>query len=148
MTVSNHLFQKVFKLFFSLRLGKAAHHNFCHFLPQFLQGFPPSRPVWLFYPSFLFYFHDFMHIFMHLRDIFETFGIWVFCWFKAYFLKLIFGFCWDIVIFMFVIDYFDQFGVIWKIENSRVYVEFDLGILFNWVEIDKIGLLFWYNWSF
>ena len=38
--------------------------------------------------------------------------------------------------------------VLWKIENSRVYVESNLGILFNWVEIDKIGLLFWCNWSF
>ena len=28
-----------------------------------------------------------------------------------------------------------------KIENSRVCFESDLGILFNWVEIDEIGLL-------
>ena len=144
----NIFFKKVFKLFFSLRIGKDSLQFFCRFPPKSLQGFPPSKPVRPFYPSFWFYFHVFMHIFLHLKDIFETFEIWDFCWFKACFLKFIIGFCWDIVIFIFVIDYFDQFGVIWKIENSRVYVEFDLGILFNWVEIDKIGLLFWYNWSF
>ena len=99
-----HLFQKVFQLFFSLRLGKAAHHIFCCFLPQFLQGFPPSRPVWLFYPSFLFYFHDFLHFFMHLGDIFGPLYFWDFWWFKACFLKLIIGFWWDIGIFMFGID--------------------------------------------
>ena len=64
-------FSKVlFKLFFSLRLGKAALRFFCRFLPQFLQGFPSSKPVRPFYPSFLFYFHVFMHIFMHLKGIF------------------------------------------------------------------------------
>ena len=75
-------FSKVlFKLFFSLRLGKAALHIFCRFLPKLLQGFPPSRPVRPFYPSFCSYFHIFMHIFMHLKDIFGTFEIWDFCWF-------------------------------------------------------------------
>ena len=97
-------FSKVlFKLFFSLRLGKTTLQIFCHFLPQFLQGFPPSRPVRPFYPSFCSYFHIFMHIFMHLKDIFGTFESWDFCWFKACFLKLIIGFCWDIVVFMIVV---------------------------------------------
>ena len=54
---------------------------------------------------------------------------------------MIIGFCWDIVIFMIVVGKFDQFGVLWRIENSRVYVKSDLGILFHWVEIDEIGLL-------
>ena len=99
-----HFFQKVFQLFFSLWLGKAAHHIFCRFLPQFLQGFPPSRPVRLFYPSFLFYFHDFMHFFMHLGDIFGPLYFWDFWWFKACFLKLIIEFWWDIGIFMFGVD--------------------------------------------
>ena len=100
----NIFFKKVFQLFFSLQLGKAALHIFCRFLPQFLQGFPPSRPVRPFYPSFWFYFHVFMHIFMHLGDIFGTFDFWDFWWFKACFLKLIIGFWWDIVIFMIGVD--------------------------------------------
>ena len=63
-------FQKFFfKLFFSLQLGKAAQRFFCHFLPQFLQGFPPSRPIWPFYLSFCSYFH----VFMHLKGIFRPF---------------------------------------------------------------------------
>ena len=44
--------------------------TFCCFLPQFLQGFPPSKPIRPFYPSFWFYFHIFMHFFMHLKGIF------------------------------------------------------------------------------
>ena len=72
LTISKHLFQKFFNFFsLSLRLGKAALKIFCRFLPQFLQGFPPSRPVRPFYPSFWFYFHVFMHIFMHLKGIFR-----------------------------------------------------------------------------
>ena len=63
-------FSKVFQLFFSLQLGKAALRIFYHFPPKFLQGFPPSRPVRPFYISFWFYFHVFMHIFMHLKGIF------------------------------------------------------------------------------
>ena len=96
--------KKDFQLFFSLRLGKDSLQFFCRFLPQFLQGFPPSRPVRLFYPSFLFYFHNFMHFFMHLWDIFEPLYFWDFWWFKACFLKLIIGFRWDIVIFMIGVD--------------------------------------------
>ena len=95
-----HLFQKVFQLFFSLRLGKDSLQFFCRFPPKFLQGFPFSRPVWLFYPSFLFYFHDFMH----LRVIFGPLYFWDFLWFKPCFLKLINGFCWDMVIFVIGID--------------------------------------------
>ena len=60
-------FSKVFQLFFSLRFGKAALRIFCRFPPKFLQGFPPSKPVRPFYPSFCFYFH----VFMHLKGIFE-----------------------------------------------------------------------------
>ena len=100
----NIFFKMFFKLFFSLRLGKAALQIICRFLPQFLQGFPPSKPVRPFYPSFWFYFHVSMHIFMHLKGIFGPPWIRDFCWFKANFLKLIIGFCWDIVIFMIVVD--------------------------------------------
>ena len=66
------IFFKKFFNFSSLWLVKTAHHIFCRFLPQFLQVFPPSRPVWLFYPSFfvLFsWFHAFFHAF---RGYFRT----------------------------------------------------------------------------
>ena len=63
LTDSNTFSKVFFKLFFSLRLGKATQRFFCRFLPQFLQGFPPSRPVRPFYPSFCSYFHIFMHFF-------------------------------------------------------------------------------------
>ena len=85
-------FSKVFQLFFSLRLGKVALQIFCRFPPKLLQGFPPSKPVRPFYPSFWFYFHSFMHIFMHLKGIFGPPWIWDFCWFKAYFLNWSLGF--------------------------------------------------------
>ena len=94
--VSKTSFSKVFQLFFSLRLGKVALHIFCRFLPKFLQGFPPSRPVRPLYPSFWFYFHVFVHIFMHLKGIFGPLYFWDFWWFKACFLKLIIGFWWEI----------------------------------------------------
>ena len=141
----NIFFKKVFQLFFSLRLGKAALHIFCHFLPQFLQGFPPSRPVRPFYPSFWFYFHVFMHIFMHLGDIFGTFDFWDFWWFKACFLKLIIGillYSWLVLINLINLGFYE------KLKFLGFMLESDLGILFNWVEIDEIGLLFWCNWSF
>ena len=99
-----NILSKSFSLFFFLRLGKDSLQFFCRFPPKFLQGFPFSRPVWLFYPSFLFYFHVFMHFFMHLRDIFGPLYFWDFWWFKACFLKLINGFCWDMVIFMIGVD--------------------------------------------
>ena len=64
-------FSKSFSTFsLSLRLGKAALKIFCRFLPKFLQGFPLSRPVRPFYPSFWFCFHVLMHFFMHLKGIF------------------------------------------------------------------------------
>ena len=69
LTVSKHHFQKVFQLFFSLRLGKAALRFFCRFLPQFLQGFPSSKPVRPFYPSFWFYFHAFKGHFQTSIDL-------------------------------------------------------------------------------
>ena len=69
LTDSN-TFSKVFSNFsLSLWLGKAAQRFFCRFLSQFLQGFPPSRPVRPFYPSFCSYFH----VFMHLKGIFGPF---------------------------------------------------------------------------
>ena len=66
-------FSKSFSTFLLSPTWQGFPTIFCHFLPQFLQGFPPSRPVRPFYPSFLLYFHVFMHIFMHLGDIFGIF---------------------------------------------------------------------------
>ena len=66
----NLLFQNFFN-FFSLSPTWQGNTNiFCRFLPKFLQGFPPSRPIRPFYPSLCSYFHVFMHFFMHLKGIF------------------------------------------------------------------------------
>ena len=139
MTVSKTFFSKSFSTFLlSPTWQGSTSHFFCRFLPQFLQGFPPSRPVRLFYPSFLFYFHDFMYFFMHLGDIFGPLYFWDSWWFKACFLKLIVGFWWDIGIFMFGVDYFDQFGALWKIENFRVYA---------WIQFGDFVKLSWNWWN-
>ena len=53
-------------------------HFFCCLRFVFLQGFPLSKPVSLFYPSFCILFHVFMHKFMHFFAIFRTFKIGVF----------------------------------------------------------------------
>ena len=94
------LFQNFFNFSLSLRLGKAPLKNFCHFSLKFLQGFSLTRPVRPLYPSYCFYFHDFMHNLIHFKGIFETFQIWDFCWINPLFLKLIIGFCFYIDIFM------------------------------------------------
>ena len=88
------IFFKTFSNFsFSLQLGQAHSSNFCCFPLKFLQGFPLSKPVSPFYPSFCIYFHVFMHKFMHFVGIFGPIQIWGFWWFKPSFLKLIIGFC-------------------------------------------------------
>ena len=52
LTRSNHFFKKFSNLFLSLRLGKSPQRIFCHFSPNFLQGFSLPKPVCLYYPSF------------------------------------------------------------------------------------------------
>ena len=100
LTDSN-TFSKTFSNFsLSLRLGKGPLKIFCCFSFKFLQGFSLSRPIRPLYPSFCFYFHDFMHKLMHFKGIFGTFKIWDFCWINPLFLKLIIGFCFYIDIFM------------------------------------------------
>ena len=100
LTDSN-TFSKLFSNFsLSLRLGKAPLKIFCLFSLKFLQGFSLTRPVRPLYPSFCFYFHDFMHKLMHFKGIFRTFQIWDFCWINPLFLKLIIGFSFYIDIFM------------------------------------------------
>ena len=63
-------FKSYFQTFLLSPTWQGCTKIFCRFLPQFLQGFPPSKPIRPFYPSFWFYFHVFMHIFMHLKGIF------------------------------------------------------------------------------
>ena len=148
MTVSNHLFQKVFKLFFSLWLGKAAHHIFCGFFPQFLQCFPPLRPVRPFYPSFLYYFHDFMH-FLCIKGIFLDLSIFgIFDDSRLVFWNWSLGFDGILVYSWLVLINLINLGLYEKLKILGFMLESDLGILLNWVEIDEIGLLFWCNSSF
>ena len=100
LTDSN-TFSKLFSYFsLSLQLGKAPLKIFCRFSLKFLQDFSLTRPVRPLYPSFCFYFHDFMHKLMHYKGIFETFQNWDFCWINPLFLKLIIGFYFYINIFM------------------------------------------------
>ena len=89
LTFSNLLFKKVFKLFLSLRIGQGSPKIFCHFPPDFLQGFPLYKLVSPFCPSFCILFH----VFMHFIGYFRNFSNWDFCWFKSLFLQLIIGLC-------------------------------------------------------
>ena len=69
LTHSKHFFKSFSNFPLSLRLGKAPLRIFCHFQPNFLQGFSHLRLVRPLYPSFCFYFHDFMHKLMHFNGI-------------------------------------------------------------------------------
>ena len=69
LTDSNIFFKSFLKLFSFSPTWQANTKIFCRFLPKFLQGFPPSRPIRPFYPSFCSYFH----VFMHLKGIFGPF---------------------------------------------------------------------------
>ena len=82
-------FQKGFQTFSLSPNWTRLAHNFCRFLPDFLQGFSLHKPVSPFCPSFWILFHVFMHFFRY----FWNFSNWDFCWFKLLFLKLIIGFC-------------------------------------------------------
>ena len=94
-------FKTLFQTFLSLSDLARLHWGFFVVFNQILckvflsQGRPRSL-----YPSFFFYFHDFMHKLMHFNGIFGTFHIWDFCWINPLFLKLIIGFYSYIVIFM------------------------------------------------
>ena len=72
LTYSNYFFKTFSNFSLSLRLGKVAQRFFCRFLPKFLQGFSPSRPVRPSYPSFCSYFHVFMHFFHAFKWYFRT----------------------------------------------------------------------------
>ena len=135
------LFQIFFKFSSLSSTWQGSTEDFLSFSTKFLQGFSLTRLVRSLYPFFCFYFHDFMHKLMHFNGIFGTFQIWGFCWINPLFLKLIIGFCWYTVVFMIFVEKLDQFGALWELENSRACIEPDLGILFDWVKIDEIGLL-------
>ena len=83
-----HFFKKFSPLFLSIRLGQGKSSLFCRFRSVFLQGFPLSKPISPFYPSFCILFHVFMHKFMHFIGIFGTFQIGVFWWFKTIFSEI------------------------------------------------------------
>ena len=54
---------------------------------------------------------------------------------KPCFMNLINGFCCYNAVFMIYIGWFDQFGDLWKIKNSRACIEPDLGILLNLMKL-------------
>ena len=88
LTDSNTFSKVFFQTFLSLSDLARQHKAFCRFLPKFLQGFPPSRPIRRFYPSFCSYFHVFMHFFMHLKGIFGLFYSWDFLLIQCYFFEI------------------------------------------------------------
>ena len=57
LTCSNTFLKSFQTLSLSIRSVKAPINIFCRFLPFFLQGFSPLRPVRHFYPSFCIYLH-------------------------------------------------------------------------------------------
>ena len=84
----NILFKKFFNFSSLSDLARILYNFFCRFPPKFLQGFPPSRPVWLFYPSFLVYFHFFMHFFHAFRGYFRNFWFLGFLMIQGLFSKI------------------------------------------------------------
>ena len=124
-------FSKLFQTsFFSLQFRQAQFLIFCRFQPNFWLVFPLPRPVWPYNPFFFIYFQFYMHFFMHWRVIFRLCIFWGFWCLKPYFVKLINGFCCYIVMFLIYDGKFDQFGVLWWIQNSRACIEPELGFLF------------------
>ena len=101
---------------------------FCRFPSKFSQGFWRLVLVRPFYP----FFFSLISFFMHFR---ETFGpnnfwdLWCLRWFLS---KLINGFLLLDDVNMFLMVYFDQFGELGRIGNSRAWNSTKLGILFNW----------------
>ena len=145
------MFIHFFKNFQTLSLYiwsvKGSKQDFCRFPPNFLQGFPSTRAVRLFCPFFFIYF-----MFSCIKSCFfwgnfEPLRFWDFCWFKPYLLKLINEFLLgDVINIIFGVQ-FDQFVVLWEIENSRAWNYSIWGFCSNWVLIDEIILLDWLIWS-
>ena len=84
-----------------------------------MQGFSPTRPIRLLYPSFCSYFHDFMHF----NGIFGLFQTWDFCWFNVIFLKLIIGFVgillytWSLLVNLINLGFCDQLKILGFVLN-------------------------------
>ena len=77
LTYSTHLFQKISNFSLSLSLSptrQGSTANFCHFPPNFLQGFSLHKPVCPYYPFFCIVFHVFMHYFMFFLGKFSDYA--------------------------------------------------------------------------
>ena len=128
----SYTFSKIFKLSLSIRSVIGSKQDFCRFPPKFLQGFPSTRQVRLFCPffSFILCFQALNHAFW---GNFKPLRFWDFCWFKSCFLKLINEFLLGDVINKIFGVQFDQFVVLWEIENSRAWNYPIWGFCSNWV---------------
>ena len=73
LTDSN-TFSKLFSNFSLSLTWQGSTEDFLSFSLQFLQGFSLTRPVRPLYPSFCFYFHDFMHKLMQFLGNFWNFS--------------------------------------------------------------------------
>ena len=113
---------------------------FCLFLSQSFKGFSPKHLVRLFWPSFLFVLHAFMHFHQKISK-FQT--------------KRILGFLMILVILIQFVGWVfvhasykhDSHALIskfsWFVQNFeiRVYMFLrNLGILFNWIKLSKISI--------
>ena len=141
------LFQNVFKLSSFSPTWQGSTEDFFSFSTKFLQGFSLTRPVRPLYPSFCFYFHDFMHKLMNFKGFSELFKFGIFVESILFFGNWSLGFASILIYSRYILVSLINLGFLWTTENSRVCIESNLGILFNWVKIDEIGLLNWCNWS-
>ena len=140
------LFQNFFHTFLSLSpTWQGSTEDFFSFSTKFLQGFSLTRPVRPLYPSFCFYFHDFMHKLMNFKGFSELFKFGIFVESILFFGNWSLGFASILIYSWYILVSLINLGFLWTIENSRVCIESNLGILFNWVKIDEIGLLNWCN---
>ena len=109
---------KVFKKLFSLSLTDPNSLSiFCRFHSNFSQGFCHLAPVRPFYP----FFFCLISFFMHFRGIFRPnkfLGFWCLRWFLSKFINR-FLLLDDVIKFLMV--YFDQFGGLGRIENSKAW---------------------------
>ena len=72
-------FSNLFQTFLSLSDLARLHWRFFVVFNLIFARFSLTRPVRPLYPSFCFYFHDFMHKLMHFKGIFRIFQNWDFC---------------------------------------------------------------------
>ena len=107
-----------------------------------MQGFSLHKPVCPLYPFFFIYFMFYMHFFHALEGYFQTMHKLGILMFQAEFCEID---QWFLLIYCYI---HDLCWLIWSIWGFvRACIEPKLGILFELVSIDKIGLLNWCNWS-